>query len=174
MAAVQEFPADAGVMEYGMRLLPDLRITPGAVRGLAGPDNLGPEHAGALSLVFGSFADEARAQRTYRRFAEAQAAVRDAPGFLRWLSFNDGPHGYGLGWWRSAEDAAAFARGPIHREMVREQRAEGLEYSQFAGVWTAQAIGRRNYYCPSCLAVTPAPAASCSGCGVALDDGFSG
>jgi heme-degrading monooxygenase HmoA len=172
MTAVQAFAPDTETLEYGAVQLPERRWTPGAVGCVDGPGNLGPEHAGALSLVFGSFSDAEKAQRTYRRFTDAQCAVRDAPGFMRWFSFVDGPHGYGLGWWRSAADAEAFARGPLHRELVREQRAEGLEYSQFAGIWTAHAVGRRNYYCPSCSAVTAAPGTFCTGCGTPLHDGF--
>jgi heme-degrading monooxygenase HmoA len=173
MSMVQAFAPDDETLGYGAVQLPERRWTPGAVGCLDGPGNLGPESAGALTLVFGSFSDPGKAQRSYRRFTDAQRGVRDAPGFLRWFSFVDGPHGYGLGWWRSPDDAAAFARGQLHRELVREQRAEGLEYSQFAGIWTAHTIGRRNFYCPTCKSVTAAPAAACSGCGAALDDGFS-
>ncbi|HEV2889014.1 MAG TPA: hypothetical protein VGX28_01420 [Frankiaceae bacterium] len=172
MTSVQGFPPTEETLRYGAERLPERRWTPGAVGCLEGPGGLGPENAGALSLVFGSFASSEKAQRSYRRFTDAQCALREAPGFLRWFSFVDGPHGYALGWWRSPEDAAAFSRSELHRELVREQRAEGLEYSQFAGVWTAHAIGRRNFFCQGCGAVTAAPATACSGCGVRLDDGF--
>jgi hypothetical protein len=172
MSAVQAFAPNEETMRYGAELLPDRRWSPGAVGSLAGPGNLGPEQAGALSLVFGTFASDRDAQRGFRRFTDAQCAVREAPGFLRWITFVDGAHGYGLGWWRRAEDAVAFARGPLHRELVREQRAEGYEYSQFAGIWTAHAVGSRNYYCPSCKSVSAAPATACGSCGLALDDGF--
>jgi hypothetical protein len=173
MSVAQAFAPGPEAMQYGASMLPERRFTPGAVGCLDGPGNLGPEHAGALTLVFGSFADNDRAQRTYHRFTDAQCALRETPGFLRWFSFIDGPHGWGLGWWRSAEDASAFARGQFHRDLVAEQRRDGLEYSQFAGIWTAHTIGARNFYCPECGAITAAPARFCSGCGDRLDDGFN-
>ena len=66
---------------------------------------------------------------------------RSRPGFLRWLTFNDGPHGYALGLWRTTEDVEAFVAGSAHRAMVREQRERPFEYSQFAGVWAAHSVG---------------------------------
>ncbi|HVW80972.1 MAG TPA: hypothetical protein VHB69_08560 [Mycobacteriales bacterium] len=174
MTAVQPFPPDAETLAYSASRVPDMRWTPGAVGCLDGPGNLGPEHAGALSLVYSSFVDPAKAQRAYRRFADAQHAASQAEGFLRWFTIIDGAHGYGLGLWRDSADAAAFARSPFHRDVVREQRADCLEYSQFAGIWSAHAVGRRNFYCPVCATVTAAPAASCGHCGEPLDDGFGG
>jgi hypothetical protein len=173
MTAVQAFPPEPETMTYGQSQLPKRRFTPGAVGGLDGPGNLGPEHAGALSLVYGSFASSGSAQHGYRRFTDAQSGLLDAPGFLRWISFSDGPHGYGLGLWRSTEDAISFARGTLHRELVNEQRHEQFEYSQFAGIWSAHTLGARSFYCPSCKSITTAPASTCGGCGAAIDDGFA-
>jgi hypothetical protein len=173
MTGVQAFAPDQTTLQYGADALPERCWTPGAVGRLSGPGNLGPEHAGALSLVFSTFTEAESAQRAYRRFTDAQCALRSTPGFLRWFSFVDGPHGYGLGWWRHADDAMAFARSRIHRDLVAEQRTEGLEYSQFAGIWSAHRLGRRNFYCPSCTTVTAAPSTSCGRCGQALDDGFA-
>jgi hypothetical protein len=148
-------------------------MTPGAVGGLDGPAGpLGPESAGALTLAYGAFADDASAQRGYRQFADIQAAMLDADGFLRWISFADGPHGYGLGFWRTADQAQAFVRGAHHRAAVSLQHREPFEYSQFAGIWTAHTIGRRTLYCPACGGRAIAPAQSCNGCGRTLDDGF--
>jgi hypothetical protein len=161
-------------MAYGAQLLPQRRMTPGAVGGLDGPDGpIGPEHAGALTLTFGAFADDASAQRGYRHFTDIQDAMLTAAGFLRWFSFADGPHGYGLGLWRTAEDAAAFVRSGHHRAAVGEQHREPFEYSQFAGIWTAHTIGRRTMHCPACHGRAVAPARSCPQCGRGLDDGFS-
>ncbi|HVU73874.1 MAG TPA: hypothetical protein VHE83_12995 [Mycobacteriales bacterium] len=175
MSAIGSFAPTPETMAYGQQRLPARRMTPGVVGGLDGPDGrLGPEHAGALTLVYGSFAEDAAAQRGYQRFTDAQAGALDAPGFLRWFSFVDGPHGYGLGLWRSAEDALAFARGPLHRELVREQRETPYEYSQFAGIYSAHTVSRRTFACPACRSTTAAPADRCGACGHPLDDGFAG
>jgi hypothetical protein len=170
---VRAFPPDAETAAYGQRVLPSRRWTPGAVGGLDGPEGpLGPELAGALTLTYGAFADDASAQRGYRHFTDIQKAMLGAAGFLRWFSFVDGPHGYGLGLWRTAEDAAAFVRGPMHRAAVAEQHRRPFEFSQFAGIWTAQTIGRRTLHCPSCGGRAIAPVAACPGCGRHLSDGF--
>ena len=172
MTSIGMFPPDSATQAYGQELLPRRRFTPGAVGGLDGPGNAGPEQAGALSLVYGTFADNASAQRGYQRFTEAQCGLLDAPGFLRWITFADGPHGYGLGLWRTGDDAAGFARGALHQRLVAEQRRTPFEYSQFAGIWTASQIGRRTFTCPACSATTTAPADSCRHCGALLNDGL--
>jgi hypothetical protein len=171
---VRGFPPTVETMEYGARVLPQRRMTPGAVGGLDGPAGpLGPEAAGALTLTFGSFAADESAQRGYRHFTDIQQQMLSAPGFIRWFSFADGPHGYGLGQWTSTDHALAFVRGARHRAAVSEQQQRPFEYSQFAGVWAAHTIGRRTLYCPDCGSRAVAPAADCTGCGRHLDDGFS-
>lgn len=172
MATAGTFGPDQETISYGMTTLPNRRMTPGAVAGLAGPDNAGPEQAGALSFVYGSFADAGSAQRGFRAFTDAQRSLLEAPGFLRWISFADGPHGYGLGWWRTAEDAAAWARDEAHRGFVSTQRNNPFELSQFAGLWAAHTLGRRNFYCPRCHEMSAATATRCR-CGEPLDDGFA-
>jgi hypothetical protein len=172
MAVADIFGPDQETAAYGAGVVPQRRLTRGIVGGLAGPNNAGPEQAGALSLVYGSFADPSSAQRGFRAFADAQRSMLEAPGFLRWLSFADGPHGYGLGWWRTANDASSWAAGQTHRAFVTAQRQTPFELSQFAGIWTAHAIGRRNYYCPRCRQRSVAAVDACS-CGEPLDDGFA-
>ena len=172
---VRAFPPDAETAAYGQQVLPQRRWTPGAVGGLDGPAGpLGPELAGALTLTFGAFAEESAAQRGYRHFADMQRAMLSADGFIRWFSFADGPHGYGLGLWRSADEAATFVRGAAHRSAVTEQHRNPFEYSQFAGIWTAHTLGRRTLHCPSCNGRAVAPASACGGCGRELSDGFIG
>jgi hypothetical protein len=171
---VAPFAPNAETMAYGQRLLPQRRMSPGAVGGLDGPCGpLGPELAGALTLTFGAFADDSRAQRGYRHFADMQHAMTSAEGFIRWFSFADGPHGYGLGLWRTADLALAFVRGEYHRAAIAEQHRSPFEYSQFAGVWTAHTIGRRTMYCPACGGRAVAPNRSCGRCGRILNDGFT-
>jgi hypothetical protein len=93
---------------------------------------------------------------------------------VRWLTFADGPHTYALGLWRSTDDVTAFVAGAAHTAMVREQHHNPFEYTQFAGVWTAHTLGRRNLYCPGCRVATPAPADRCRACGNPLPDPFAG
>lgn len=172
---VRAFPPNGETIAYGAQVLPQRRMTPGAVGGLDGPEGpLGPELAGALTLAFGAFADDSSAQRGYRAFTDIQHAMLSADGFIRWISFADGPHGFGLGLWRTAEDALAFVRGEAHRAAVGEQHRSPFEYSQFAGIWSAHTIGRRTLHCPSCHGRTVAPEQVCAGCGHELDDGFRG
>ena len=124
--AVNAFPHNPETIAYGQTILPHRRITPGAVGALDAPSGpLGPEHAGALTYVYASFADDEGAQRGYRKFADMQHAMLAADGFIRWFSFADGPHGYGLGLWRSADDAVAFVRGEAHRAAVATSRPTG-------------------------------------------------
>jgi hypothetical protein len=149
------------------------RLTQGVVSALDGPSAAGPEAAGALSLLHTTFAEDAGAQRGYRNFAAIKADFRDRPGFIRWLTFNDGPHAYALGLWRSVDDVIEFVRGGAHRAMAREQRERPFEYSQFAGIWAAHNIGRRIIYCDQCGRPNSTPTQSCRGCGQKLADPFS-
>jgi len=172
---VRGFPPSDETAAYGEQVLPTRRWTPGAVGGLDGPRGpLGPELAGALTLTYGAFAQDDAAQRGYRHFADIQKEMLSADGFIRWFSFVDGPHGYGLGLWSSVETATAFVRGAAHRAAVSEQHHNPFEFSQFAGIWSAHTIGRRTMYCPSCGGRAVAPASVCSGCGRRLADGFTG
>jgi heme-degrading monooxygenase HmoA len=152
--------------------VPGTRVTPGVVTALDGLELAGPEAAGALTLLHTTFACSAAAQRGYRNFAAIKEDFRTRPGFLRLLTFNDGPHGYALGLWRGTDDVAAFVASAAHQQMVRQQRERPFEYSQFAGVWATQKLGRRNLYCPLCGTATAAPARRCANCDNELDDPF--
>lgn len=171
MATIGVFPPD----EESKRLLqgvPGTRRTPGVVSALDGPTRAGPEAAGALTLLHTTFADDAGAQRGYQNFTAIKEDFRKSEGFLRWLTFSDGPHGYALGLWRAVDDVLGFVRGGAHRSMAAEQREQPFEYRQFAGVWTAHTIGRRTIYCEQCARPTVAPAGTCSSCGNPLHDPF--
>jgi hypothetical protein len=150
------------------------RLTPGVVSALDGPTDAGPERAGALTLLHTTFADDIGAQRGYRNFARIKSEFRYLPGFLRWLTFNDGPHGYALGLWRGVADVEEFVRSEAHRAMAREQRQRPFEYSQFAGVWTAHTVGRRVLYCERCQHPSAVPTSACTHCGHPLRDPFLG
>ncbi|MDT4912026.1 MAG: hypothetical protein QOC66_1154 [Pseudonocardiales bacterium] len=148
------------------------RFTPGVVIAVDGPERLGPEAAGALTLLHVTFAEDEDAQRGFQEFAGILPSFTSLPGFIRWLTFNDGVDTYTLGLWRSVEDVMAFVRSDVHRTAARTQVDEGFEYSQFSGVWGAHAVGARTFYCSVCRAATVAPADACSVCGEPIDDTF--
>ena len=172
MTNIDSFPPDE-TSRAASHAVPGTRITPGVVSALDGPTLAGPEAAGALTLLHTTFASDDGAQRAYRNFATMKEDLRTRSGFLRWLTFNDGPHGYALGLWRNHDDVTAFIAGAAHQAMAREQREQPFEHSQFAGIWTAHTVGRRMLYCEQCGKATAAPAANCSGCAVPMLDPFS-
>jgi hypothetical protein len=148
------------------------RATPGVVIGIDGPERLGPEQAGALTLLHVTFADDDKAQRGYQEFGALKEHFVKRPGFIRWLTFNDGVDTYTLGLWRSVDDVMDFVRSDAHRRAAKLQNEEPFEYSQFAGVWERHTATARTLYCDRCGAKNPAPAAACSRCGDGLDDTF--
>lgn len=148
------------------------RFTPGVVAAIDGPERLGPEAAGALTLLHVTFAGDDDAQRGYREFAAIKPAFCSQPGFIRWLTFSDGVDTYTLGLWRSVDDVLGFVRSDAHRAAARAQREDGFEYSQFAGVWAAHTLSPRNLHCENCHTADAAPARQCSACGNPLDDSF--
>jgi heme-degrading monooxygenase HmoA len=172
MATIGVYPPNED-SQSAQRAVAGTRLTPGVVSALDGPRPVGPEAAGALTLLHTTFADDAGAQRGYRNFTAIKEHFRDRPGFLRWLTFNDGAQGYALGLWRTADEVVEFVRSDAHRDMAREQRERPFEYSQFAGIWVAHTLGRRTLYCERCRHATTAPARSCAACGNALDDPFA-
>lgn len=171
MATIGVFPPDEATKKVQQQV-PGTRFTPGVVSALDGPSPAGPEAAGALVLLHTTFADDAGAQRGYRNFSAVKDEFRLRPGFIRWLTFGDGPHAYALGLWRTVDDVGEFVRSDAHRAMAREQRERPFEYSQFAGVWAAHTVGRRTFYCERCQGGTTAPATTCQRCGNPLDDPF--
>ena len=172
MATIGVFRPD-DVSQQAQQQVPGTRVSAGVVTALDGPCPAGPEAAGALVLLHTTFADDSGAQRAYRNFSAVKDAFRLRPGFIRWLTFSDGPHGYALGLWRSVDDVLEFVRSDAHREMAREQREQPFEYSQFAGVWAAHTVGRRTLYCERCQGATAAPTTACESCGNPLDDPFT-
>lgn len=172
MTVIGAFPPDE-ISQQAMHAVSGTRVTPGVVSALDGPVVAGPEAAGALTLLHTNFTSDDGAQRGYRNFAAIKAHFHDRPGFVRWITFNDGPHGYALGFWREVDDVLGFVRSTAHQAMVREQRDRPFEYSQFAGIWTAHTVGRRHLYCEHCRHRTPAPASACPRCGHRLCDPFT-
>ena len=170
--AVAAFPPDE-TSRAAQQAVAGSRTTAGVVTALDGPDPAGPEAAGALTLLHTTFADDAGAQRGYRNFAAIKASFQTRSGFIRWLTFNDGAHGYGLGLWRTVDDVVDFVRSEAHQAMAREQHDRPFEYSQFAGIWTAHRVGPRTIYCEHCHRPNRAPLDTCASCGERLDDPFN-
>jgi len=170
MATVGVFPPNEASREANAGI--PTRSTPGVVTAIDGPERLGPEAAGALTLLHVTFANDEDAQRGYREFAAIKPAFCSLPGFIRWLTFSDGVDTYTLGLWRSAEDVADFVRSDAHRQAARAQRRDGFEHSQFAGLWTAHTVGPRTLHCETCRHAVAAPAQSCPQCHAALADTF--
>ena len=173
MATIGVFPPNETSRTL-LQSVPGTRLTPGVVSALDGPRSCGPETAGAVTLLHTTFAGDASAQQGYEHFTTIKENFRNEEGFLRWLTFSDGPHGYALGMWRSVDDVLGFVKGEAHRAMAARQRQQPFEYSQFAGVWTAHTIGRRTIYCERCRHATPTPAAACGSCANMLHDPFLG
>ena len=170
MATVSSFPPDQASRQANQGI--PTRFTPGVVAAIDGPVRLGPEAAGALTLLHVTFADDDSAQRGYQHFAAIKPSFCGQPGFIRWLTFNDGVDSYTLGLWRSVEDVMSFVGSDAHRHAAAEQTANPFEYSQFAGVWALHTMTQRAIYCESCQTRNVAPTTSCIACGNDLDDTF--
>jgi hypothetical protein len=152
--------------------LPGVRFTEGVVFGFDSDESYGPEDAGGVVLLQATVADAAKGERFWDRASKLAHAARESEGFIRFIGFGDGLSSYGLGLWRTADQAVAFARGRAHMDAVEEQFADRNVYSQFAGVWTAHTIRPRRFFC-ECGHATPAPADTCAGCGERITDVFT-
>lgn len=173
MSEVRQIPPSDEVKAM-VGAIPGVRFNPGVVLGQDGPDAcLGPEAAGAILVLHMTVSDETAADRFWRTTTAVKQTLPGTSGFIRLFSFFDGPSGYLLAFWRTAEQARDFAATPAHREAMAALDRDRFEYSHFVGLWTANAVHTRNMYCDQCDAVTPAPASACSGCGQPLDDVFA-
>ena len=170
MAIVSSFPPDQASREASQGI--PTRLTPGVVVAIDGPQRLGPEAAGALTLLHVTFADNDSAQRGYQHFAAIKPEFCGLPGFIRWLTFSDGDDTYTLGLWRTVDDVMSFVHSDSHRDVAAEQIANPFEYSQFAGVWSLHTMTPRSIYCENCHTSTTAPTTNCKTCGNQLDDTF--
>jgi heme-degrading monooxygenase HmoA len=143
------------------------------VVGQAGPEShLGPEAAGAILILHTTAVDEAAAERFWRMTTAVKQQLPQAPGFIRLFSLFDGLSGYLVAFWRTVEDAQAFAAQPQHREAIAALDRERFEYSHFVGLWKAHSVHQRDIYCEVCGTATPAPTGACSSCGNPLHDVF--
>jgi heme-degrading monooxygenase HmoA len=155
-----------------MMSIPGARFTPGMVVGFDGPGGHGPEKAGALTVLHMTTIEEQATQTFYKKTNSLKTLLQKAPGFLRMFSLFDGPSGYAIAFWRSPEDALAFAAGSAHQQTARGFHERPYQYSQFAGVWAMHTMHPRRIYCEKCQTPTDAPADACRACGAPLVDVF--
>ena len=151
-----------------------LRIAPAILTTQEGPDHhLGPEAAGAVLILQGTFVDEHGAAAFFLKAAELFERLAVAPGFIRRFSFADGPHGYSIQLWRTAADAHAFFASDEHQAAMRELFQHRWAYSHFAALWEMTTPRQRVIFCQQCEGITPATDRACAGCGIELFDPFA-
>jgi len=153
-----------------MGALEGVRFTPGMVFSVE-RESAGPEAAGAVLVLQGTLADPDKAQQFWSRAATTIEAALQAPGFIRFIGFGDGPHNYAVAFWRTIEDAERYAKGMEHRDAVKELRATGNQYSHFAGLFAASRPHARHIFCDQC-GIQNDVRERCAQCGNALVDSF--
>ena len=156
-----------------MAAVPRSQVTPAMLGAQQGPDgHLGPEAAGAILMLQATFTDPEGAAAFWKALVPLLELLESAPGLIRRYGFADGPHDTLIAFWRTAEDARAFAARPEHRAAVRDLYQERWQYSHFAAIWEMTSSHDRVIFCPSCQAVTPAAGQRCRGCGAGLLDAY--
>jgi len=157
-----------------MTSIEGLCIVPTMLATQQGPDrHLGPEAAGALLILQGTFVDQQGAAAFWVKAAELFERLSHAPGFIRRFSFADGPHGYLIAFWRTAADAHVFFSTNEHQAAMRELFRDRWAYSHFAALWEMNTPRQRVIFCQQCDGVTPATERVCAGCGIELFDPFA-
>jgi len=173
MAEVRFIPPSDEVKAL-VATIPGVRFTPGVVVGQEGPEGrLGPEAAGAILVLHTTAVDEEAAERFWRTTTAVKQQLPNAKGFIRLFSLFEGLSGYLVAFWRTVEDAKAFAAQPQHRAAMADMDSERFAYSHFVGLWEAHSMQPRNIYCEACGTATPAPTQACSSCGNPLDDVYA-
>jgi heme-degrading monooxygenase HmoA len=164
-------PAEASAK---MTSIEGVRTVPTVLTTQQGPDRyLGPEAAGAVLILQGTFVDRQRAAQFWLRATELFERLAVAPGFIRRFSFFDGPHGYLIAFWRTAADAHAFFTSDLHQAAMRDLFRHRWGYSHFAALWEMTTPHQRVIFCQQCDGVTPATEGVCRGCGTELFDPFA-
>ena len=150
--------------------IPGVRFTEGVVIAVEGDAAAGPEAAGAVLVLAGGLADEAKADQFWHRAVVTLRAVQTAPGFIRLLTFADGRANYLVAFWRTHEDAMAFRNEQVHRDAMHELAETGNQYDHFAGLFRTEREHLRHVYCERCNTRNAMPREVCSQCGNALVD----
>ncbi|MGH7687894.1 MAG: antibiotic biosynthesis monooxygenase family protein [Candidatus Dormibacteria bacterium] len=169
MATIGMFPPPPEV-QGAVASIPGVRFSEGVVIAIDGEEPAGPESAGAVLLLAGGLAEQARANQFWTRAAETLRAAQAAPGLVRVLTFHDGTTNYLLALWRTHEDAMAFRNSQVHRAAMDELAETGNQYDHFAGLFRTERTHSRHVYCERCNTKNTMPAAACSSCGNALVD----
>lgn len=170
---LQVFPPNAE-NEALLGQLKGLRQTPIPVIGFDGPDgHLGPEGAGAVLVLHMTMIDEERTQQFWRQVALTCNAASESQGFIRMNAYFDGLANMAIGFWRTVEDAQAFARSRAHMDAIKEMHQTNFEYTHYAGIWQPVEQRTRQAFCDSCGAEVIMPAESCVNCGRGLADVFA-
>ena len=147
-------PMDAIVR---MSAVDGVRTAPTMLTTQQGPDgHLGPEAAGAVLILQGTFVDEERAAEFWLTAAGLIERLATAPGFIRRYSFADGPHVTLLALWRTTADAHAFFSSDEHQTAMREMFRQRWQYSHFAGLWEMTTPRPASSSAKECDGVTPA------------------
>jgi heme-degrading monooxygenase HmoA len=172
MPTLQIFPPEPETAAL-LAQLPGFRETPAPVISFQGPlGHLGPEAAGAVLVLHMTMVDEERTKLFWRQVELTCKAASAAPGFIRLISLFDGLANWALAFWRTPEDAKAYARSEAHRAAMAEMYKTNFEYTHFAGVFAALEARTREVYCDRCGTQSLMPAGSCPSCGNELVDVF--
>jgi hypothetical protein len=169
MATIATYPPPPEV-QGAVASIPGVRFTEGVVIAVEGDATAGPEAAGAVLVLAGGLADEAKANQFWASAAATLRAAQAAPGFIRLLTFGDGLANYLLAFWRTHEDAMAFRDGQAHRASMHELAETGNQYDHFAGLFRTERAHHRHVYCERCNTRNTMPREECGQCGNALVD----
>lgn len=169
MATIGTYPPPPDV-QMAVGSIPGARFTEGVVVAIEGEIPAGPEAAGAVLVLAGGLADEAKADQFWHRAALTLRAAQASPGFLRLVTFADGNTNYLVAFWRTHEDAMAFRNAQPHRDAMRELAETGNQYDHFAALFRAERAHDRHVYCERCNMRNTMPREECERCGNALVD----
>lgn len=158
-----------------MTAIEGVRLTPAMLATQEGPAaGVGPEAAGALLILQTTFVDAQRAEQFWLTAAGLMEVLASAPGFIRRISFADGPLYLLLAFWRAVADAHAFYAHPQHQAAMKALYRDRWQYTHFAGLWEMTTPRQRVIFCQECDGITPVGEGEChcSGCGTALLDPY--
>ena len=152
--------------------IPGVRFTHGVAIGVDGAEPVGPEAAGAVLVLHTALDTEEKAAQFWNSGAKVVKAASESPGFIRFIGFGEGLSTYGIGFWKTREDAAAFAKSLPHTDAMTELRDTGNQYGHYAALFDAVHPRKRPIYCDSCGHRNTVPAERCEKCQNELADLF--